>query len=129
MRFETSKICGKFDNFIFFTILERIANGSLVTWGKEGECELPHLVIPITIKPSKPRMCHDERFLNLWTNTQSVSFDPITDIPRYVESGQCQPKLDDKSGYDHIRLTEGSRTFFGLFWKGRFFVYNTLPFG
>lgn len=22
--------------------------------------------MPITIEPTKPRMCHDERFLNLW---------------------------------------------------------------
>ena len=30
MRFENSKICDKFDKFIFSTILERVANGSLV---------------------------------------------------------------------------------------------------
>ena len=27
------------------------------------------LVLPITIEPSKPRMCHDERYLNLWIRT------------------------------------------------------------
>ena len=59
-------------------------------------------------------------------NTPSVSFDPITDIPHYVESGHYQFELDDKSGYDHISL---NRTFFSLFWKGWFFVHNTLPFG
>ena len=38
MRLENSKICDKFDNFISSTVLERVANGSLVIWGKE-ECE------------------------------------------------------------------------------------------
>ena len=36
---------------------------------------------------------------------------------------------DDKSGYDHILLTNDSRTFFGIQWGGWYFTYNTLPFG
>ena len=58
-----------------------------------------------------------------------MSFDRITDIPRYVEEGHYQTKMDDKSGYDHILLTEESRQYFGLYWKGWYFVYNTIPFG
>ena len=89
----------------------------------------PHLVMPITIEPSKPRMCHDERFLNLWMDAPHLTFDRITDIPRYVEGNHYQTKLDDKSGYDHFMLTEESRTYFGLCWKAWYFVFNTLPFG
>ena len=85
--------------------------------------------MPITVEPNKPRMCHDERFLNLWMNTPHVTFAPITDIPRYVDQDHFQTKLDDKSGYDHILLTQESRKYFGLFWEGWFFVYNSLPFG
>ena len=62
-------------------------------------------------------------------NTPSVSCDHITDIPRYVEFNHFQAKLDDKSGYDHTALTEDSRTYFGLNWKGWFLVYSTLLFG
>ena len=98
-------------------------------WGKEGSCTPPHLVMPITIEPTKPRMCHDERFLNLWMRCPPIKFDPITDLPRYVNQFHFQTKLDDKSGYDHIKLTADSKKFFGLFWKGWFFVYNTIPFG
>ena len=124
-----SKTCDKFEDFICQTILDRVRNGSLSIWGREGHCEPPHLVLPITIEPSKPRMCHDERFLNLWINCPPVRLDPITDLPRYVGSGHYQTKLDDKSGYDHIKLTNDSKKFFGLYWKGWFFTYNTLPFG
>ena len=85
--------------------------------------------MPITVEPSKPRMCHDEHFLNLWMKCPTVKFDPITDLPRYVEQYHYQTKLDDKSGYDRVKLTEDSRTFFGIAWKGYFFVYNTPPFG
>ena len=127
--FPNNRICDKFADFISETIIERVENGSLSIWGREGECEPPHLVLPITVEPKKPRMCHDERFLNLWMNTPKVSFDQITDLPRYVEHGNYQTKLDDKSGYDHISLKEDSKTFFGLCWQGWIFVYNTLPFG
>lgn len=40
-----------------------------------------------------------------------------------------QTTLDDKSGYDHIKLSPDSFTFVGLEWKGWYFCYMTLPFG
>ena len=126
--FPNSKSCEAFEDFVSNSILERVANGFLSVWGEKGLCTPPHLVMPITVEPSKPRMCHDERFLNLWMKCPSVKFDPITDLPRYVEQYHYQTKLDDKSGYDHVKLTEDSRTFFGIAWKGYFFVYNTVPF-
>lgn len=129
MILENSKSCIAFEEFISSSILERVNNGSMSVWGKEGFCTPPHLVMPITIEPTKPRMCHDERFLNLWMRCPPVKFDPITDLPRYVDQSHFQTKLDDKSGYDHIRLTANSRKFFGLCWKGWYFVYNTIPFG
>ena len=51
------------------TILTRVANGSLLFCDVLGEVDPPHLVMPITIEPTKSRMCHDERFLNLWLKT------------------------------------------------------------
>ena len=89
----------------------------------------PHLVMPITIEPTKPRMCHDERFLNLWIKDLSFSLDLITDLPRYVHNNSFQTTCDDKSGYDHVRLSPNSRTYFGFQWNGWYFVFNTLPFG
>ena len=44
--------------------MERVRNGSLTVIGMVGEVEPQHLVLPITIEPKNPRMCHDERFLN-----------------------------------------------------------------
>lgn len=52
--------------FIKSELLEKVKIGSLHVIGKIGQCELLHIVMPITIEPSKPRLCHDERYLNLW---------------------------------------------------------------
>lgn len=40
----------------------------------------------------------------------------------------CQ-KIDDKSGYDHVLLTEESRQYFGIRWGDWWLVCATLPFG
>ena len=57
------------------------------------------------------------------------ALDSVSDLPRYVQRDTYQTVLDDKAGYDHILLTEESRTFFGIQWGGWYFTYNTLPFG
>lgn len=57
------------------------------------------------------------------------SFDYITNLPRYVGLNHYQTTLDDKTGYDHVPLHPHSRRYFGLQWKGYYFIYATLPFG
>lgn len=129
MLFPNSRSCDQFESFITDTIMERVKNGSLRFWGIVNEVDPPHLVMPITVEPSKPRMCHDERFLNLWVKDFPFTLDYLSDLPRYVEHGHFQSVCDDKSGYDHVTLTQESQTLFGLCWKDCYFVYRTLPFG
>ena len=82
------------------------------------------------LKSSKPVIMSDAlkkelehwKFLDSWSGF-------LSDIPRYVDQDHFQTKFDNKSGYDHILLTQESRKYFGLFWEGWFFVYNSLPFG
>ena len=88
----------------------------------------PHLALPITIEPSKPRLCHDERFLNLWIRDLPFKLDHLADLPRYVLPGHFQTTFEDKSGYQHVRLHPSSETYFGLEWDNFFFVFRTLPF-
>ncbi|KAL9956108.1 hypothetical protein ACROYT_G037537 [Oculina patagonica] len=126
---SNNKSCLGFGDFISSTILERVKNGSLSVWGRVGEDDPPHLVMPLTIEPSKPRLCHDERFLNLWIRDLPLKLDYISDLPRYVEKYHFQTTMDDKSGYDHVEISEESRKYFGLQWQGWYFVYNTIPFG
>ena len=129
MSFPNSFSCNNFRDFVSQTILERVANGSLLVWGEVGKVDPPHFVMPITVEPSKPRMCHDKRFLNCWIKDCPFSLDYITDLPRYVGDGHYLTTFDDRSEYDHVRLHPSSSTFFGLEWEGWYFTYSTLPFG
>ena len=127
--FPNSKSCEEFTDFISSTISQRLANGSISVWGKVGECTPPYLVMPLTVEPTKPRLCHDERFLNLWVKDSPFTLDYISNLPRYVGKDSFQTTIDDKSGYDHVRLAENSRKFFGLQWQGVYYLYHTIPFG
>ena len=61
-----SSSCKPFASFFKSELIERIKNGFMRVWGKVGECNiLPKVIMPLVVEPSKPRLCHDERFLNL----------------------------------------------------------------
>jgi hypothetical protein len=55
--------------------------------------------------------------------------DSVVDLTRYVGPDHYQTKLDDKSGYDHVLITDDSRPWMGFQWGGWWFVNNVLPFG
>ena len=121
--------CKEFIPFIQDTLLDRLQTGAISLIGKVGSVDPPHIVLPLTVEPTKPRLCHDARYLNLWMIDKPFKLDHLRDLPRYVSKDSFQTVLDDKSGYDHILLNEDSRTFFGIQWGGWYFTYNTLPFG
>ncbi|KAJ8316599.1 hypothetical protein KUTeg_005850 [Tegillarca granosa] len=120
--FPNSQSCQQQKSFIVKTILERIGNGLIQVIGKVDECE------PLTVKPTKPRLCHDERFLNLWIQDNPFKLDTLKDVPRIIERGTFLTTIDDKIGYDHVLLSDNSKTFFEIQFGGWYMVYNTLPF-
>ena len=65
-RLDNAKVCEQFRDFITDTVVDWVHAGVLAVWGRVGEVTPPHLVLPLTSEPSKPRLCHDERFLNQW---------------------------------------------------------------
>ena len=89
----------------------------------------PHVVLPLTVEPTKPRLCIDARFVNLWMKDSPFTLDRLSDVPRLVYKGSFMTKCDDESGYDHLLLSESSQTYFGFEWGGLWFVCTTLPLG
>lgn len=127
--FPNATGCRPYTDFISLTLEDWVANGTLKIWGKVGMVNPPHLVMPLTVEPSKPRLCHDERFLNLWMKDSPFTLDTLKDVPRVVDKGDFVTSCDHKSGYQHVSLTPDSRTYFGVQWAGWFLVFTTLPFG
>ena len=116
VQLSNSKICGRFQDFISETVLEWVTAGVLDVWGRVGQVTPPYLVLPLTVEPSKPRLCHDERYLNLWIRDLPFPLDHLPDLPRYLLPWHFQTSFDDKSGYQHVLLHSSSRTYFRLEW-------------
>lgn len=127
--FKNHPSCAKFTEFITKTLLERIATGAVRIWGRVGKVTPPWLVLPMTVEPNKPRLCVDARFLNLWMMDTPFHLDTLVSVPRIVYQGSHFSKIDDKSGYDHILLSQDSQEYFGVEWQGWWLVGTTLPFG
>ena len=87
--------CKPFTGFISQTILDRLCSGAISLLGKVGEVDPPYLVMPLTVEPSKPRLCNDDRFLNLWMADRPFVLDTLLDLTRYVFPDSFQTICDD----------------------------------
>ncbi|KAJ8317151.1 hypothetical protein KUTeg_005055 [Tegillarca granosa] len=117
------------NNFISAELCNRISTGSIKLLGRVGECQPPRVIMPLTIEPSKPRLCHDERYLNLWIKDSPFHLGTLKDVHRLVGKYALMITCDEKSGYDHVKLGESSQTYFGIQFGVFFMTYTTLPFG
>ena len=101
----------------------------LRVWGRVSDDSPAYLVLKLTVEPTKPRLCLDARFLNLWMTNVPFSLDRLSDVPRCVNLGSYMTKCNDKYGYDHVSLSPSSQTYVGFQWNGFWFVSTTLSFG
>ena len=62
IRINNSAICTQFTDFITDTFVHCVASGVLAVWGKVGVVSPSYLVLPITVEPSKPHLCHAKDF-------------------------------------------------------------------
>ena len=128
-QFDNHALPTHLENFVGKKISEAVAAGAMQEWGKVGLVEPPHLVLPIGVEPSKPRMLHDARFLNLWCKSPQFKFEGLHMLPDLVDKGEFGFNIDHTSGYWHIALSADSYTYFGFQWDGMFYVYTVLSFG
>ena len=128
--FPNNASCKQNPQFVATELEERIRNGSLRVLGRFDSClDWPVCILPLTLETSKPRLCHDERFLNLFIKDLPYRLDTLRELPRLVETGDFMVSTDDKSGYDHIHLSKESSRYFGVVFDGWVMEYTTLPFG
>ena len=56
---------------------QKIAMGAIKVWGRVGTCSPPAIVMPLSIEPSKPRLVHDQQYLNCFMRRCSFSLDRV----------------------------------------------------
>jgi hypothetical protein len=127
---ENAVTCKADPNLVARTLEERIKNGSIMLLGQWDNLKsLPVCIMPLTLDATKSRLCHDERFLNLFIRDMPFKLDTLHEVPRIVSHDDQLLATDEKSGYDHIQLSPSSQKYFGLCYAGWVMVYRTLPFG
>lgn len=110
-QFSNHASCKAFSDFVSKEISKRLTTGALRVWGNVSDDSPSYLVLPLTVEPTKPRLCIDARFLNLWMRDAPFSLDRLADVPRYAS------------------VSQSSQTYVGFQWNGFWFVCTTLSFG
>ena len=82
--FRNNRSCKHSVSFVQKTLINHLGTGAISLVGRVGEVAPPHIVLPVTVEPSKPRLCHDARYLNLWMSDNPFSLDTLNDVPLYV---------------------------------------------
>ncbi|CAH1803163.1 unnamed protein product [Owenia fusiformis] len=118
MFMPNSPSCKDYSNFISKTLEEKIESGAIRVIGKVVQCQLPKVVMPLIVEQTKPRLCHDERFINLWMKDMPFELETLKDVPRMVGNDSVLFCCDEKSSYDHVKLKEESQTYFGVVFAG-----------
>ncbi|KAK3105648.1 hypothetical protein FSP39_002589 [Pinctada imbricata] len=127
--FRNSANCEEFNDFINKELINRLKSGAISYLGRVGQVPPPRVVSPITIEPSKPRLCINLMYINCFMKDTPFKLDTLNDVPLVISRNAWITKLDDKSGYDHVFMTDNSKDFLGFQWGGHYFCCNTLPFG
>ena len=116
---ENSISCRDHKEFVDQILYEKIRIGAIRVLGKIGECDMPRVVMPLLVEPSKPRLCLDGMYLNLWIKDSPFRLETLNDVHMLIDSEAWMATCDEKSGYEHIALSENSDIM----------VYTVLPFG
>ena len=122
----------EFEKFMDDTVQEWAALGVLQDW---EQIRLPHepltptVISPLGVEPTKPRALWDGRLVNEFCKDVPFSMDNVERVAEVAWQNAYFFKLDHKNGYQHVPLHRDSWKFFGVFWKGKCYVFTVLPFG
>ena len=92
---------------------------------KETENLRAKVELPLTIEPTKPRLIHDARYLNLFCRDKPFKMEGAGKIPQvgWMGPGMFMFSVDHKSGYHHVALHHSAWEYFGMEWEGVIYIY------
>lgn len=128
--FQNAPICEQFVEFINSELILRLKTGAISYMGRIDEVDISNYIISgLTVEPTKPRLCLNLMYLNCFMKDTPFSLDSLQDIPHLIKRNSFMSKLDDKSAYLNMMVTENCRHLLAFQWSGHVFCSNTLVFG
>ena len=122
----------EFEDFMESTVRDWVSLGMLLPWQsvrKPTDPFIPVVVSPLGVEPKKPRALWDGRYVNEFCRDIPFVMDNAAKVAEVAWTDLYFFKVDHKNGYQHVPIHEDSRKFFGVFWRGVYYVFAVLPFG
>ena len=120
------------DGWVNNEIESLVQKGSLVAWSKVADTKTqprPRICLPLGVEPNKPRLIWDARYRNSMCNYSPFQMDGVGKVAQCSWKGAQQATLDHKSGFHNVPLAPESWEYFGLCWRGVYYVWTVLGFG
>ena len=92
----------------------------------------PHCVLPLQCVPkknSKLRLVLDCRHVNGFIKAPKFRQEGIEAVSTQIQEGDLLISVDLKDGFHHVGMKPEFWTFFGMYWRGSFYVWTVIPFG
>ncbi len=78
---------------------------------------------------SKYRLIINTRYVNEHLICKKFKFEGLSNLADMAEKEDFAVSFDLTPGYYHVGLHPRTRTYTGFNWKGKYYIYNCLPFG
>ncbi len=123
---RNSRMCDKYGDFVEQSIQELLRQGCMVEVSEQ-----PWVVCSLSVDDSRDdlRLICNARPTNgsLWV--EHFKYENINTARDILQRFGFLFQFDVKSAYPHIRLHRDGWGCFGVWWRGKFYVYTVLPFG
>ena len=114
-------------NFIDVQIRKLLDTGAIKLCDKKPTCVLPIQCVPK--KNGKLRMVLDCRYVNNFISAPKFKQEGIEAVASQIQPGDLFTSIDLEDGFHHVDMKKEFWTYFGMQWRGQYFVWAVLPFG
>ena len=113
--------------FIDSEIADLLKRGAIEKCADAPQCVSPINCVPK--KSGKYRLVIDLRCLNNFCAPPSCKYEDIGTVIQVVKPKDHIVTLDLKNGFHHVPIHAHHKRLLGFRWKGKFYIWNVLPFG
>ena len=120
------------DGWVNNEIESLVQKGSLAAWSTVAGTKTqprPRICLPLGVEPNKPRLIGDARYLNSMCKHFPFQMDGVGKVAQCSWKEAQQVTLDHKSGFHNVPLAPEFWEYFGLCWRGVYYVWTVLCFG
>lgn len=122
--------CFEYSDFMDQTVADHLKSGALVRWEEDTPPVIVNAIgVALNATSLKLRGILDGRYGNNWQSPASVKYDSLSSWKDGIGVGDNMLALDHKSGYLNVRVSESSRKYFAVEWRGVLYVWTVMPFG